>query len=232
MKLSIIIPAFNEEATILESLKRVRDVELKDIEKEIIIIDDGSTDNTGKIIKKLGAFYKVISHKKNYGKGAAIKSGFEAATGDIILIQDADLECDPRNYSFLIDPILNKESDVVFGSRLQRREFKHFYYTYYLGNILSTKFSNLFNGFKITDLWTGYKVFSATVVKEILPLITSKRFEIEPELTALVAKGKYKFSEIPLHYIGHSRSKQEGKKINWKDGFLSFWYILKFNLLK
>ena len=237
MKLSIILPAFNEKNTILEILRQVSNLDIGVIEKEIIIIDDGSTDGTTEILKNLKNSYlkdpyQVVYHPKNLGKGAALKNGFQRAKGDIILIQDADLECDPRNYLNLIKPITDEGFDVVFGSRLKKEEFQHFSLCYYLGNKITTKFSNLLTGLNITDMWTGYKVFQKRVIEEILPNITAQRFDIEPELTALIAKNKYRILEVPLYFIGEPRTKEEGKKINWKDGLLSFWHIIKFNLLR
>ncbi len=230
MKLSIIIPAFNEKETILEILRKIEIMNLGDIEKEIIIIDDGSTDGTRKILKDLEKKYKVFYHEKNKGKGSAIKNGFALATGDILLIQDADLECDPRNYPNLIKPILEKKIDVVFGSRFLGKNFRHFSFWFSLGNKILTKFSNLLTGLNITDMWTGYKVFRKEVAKELLPELEAERFEIEPELTARIAKKKYQLLEIPLLFFGQSRTKKEGKKMSWKDGIISLWYILKFSL--
>jgi len=232
MKLSIIIPAFNEKNTILETLKEVKAVDIGDIQKEIIIIDDGSTDGTQKILKKLENRYKIIYHKKNQGKGMTLRHGFAQAIGDIILIQDADLECNPQNYPALIKPILDGKADVVFGSRFLNKEFRHPSFWFDWGNKFLTAFSNFLTGMHLTDIWTGYKVFKKGVVEEILPYLTAQRFEIEPELTARVAKKKYRILEVPLLFQGHLRPHREGKKIKWQDGLVAIWYIIKFNLFK
>lgn len=230
MKLSIIIPVFNERATILEILKKVEVADVGSLQKETIIVDDGSTDGTRKVLKTLEGKYKIFYHEKNQGKGAAIRNGFRVATGDILLIQDADLECDPRNYLNLTDLIVKGEVDVVFGSRFLGKGFRHFSFWFYLGNKILTRFSNLLTGLNLTDIWTGYKVFSKRVIKEILPQLKGERFEIEPELVAMVAKNKFRVLEVPLVFFGKSRTKKEGKKIGWKDGVASIWYIIKFNL--
>ena len=230
MRVSIIIPVFNEKDTILEAIKKVEAIDLKAFEKQIIIVDDGSEDGTCRILKNLENQYEIVYHPKNQGKGMAIRSGFSKAEGEIVLIQDADLECDPRNYPILIQPILEGRADVVYGSRFKEGAFRHFSFWFYLGNKLLTGFSNLLTGLKITDMWTGYKVFRLQVVKEILPYLKSKRFEIEPELTALVSKKKYRVLEIPLSFWGQPRTPKQGKKMSWKVGLVAIWYIIKFNL--
>jgi glycosyltransferase involved in cell wall biosynthesis len=232
MKISIIIPAFNEKDTILGALEKIEGVNLKDTEKQIIIVDDGSTDGTRQILKNLENQYQIVYHTKNQGKGTAIRSGFSKADGDIVLIQDADLECDPRNYPILIQPILEGEADVVFGSRFKSGVFRHFSFWFYLGNKFLTGFSNLITGLKITDMWTGYKVFRLKIIKEMLPYLKAERFEIEPELTAMVSKGKYRFLEVPLKFLGRPRTPEQGKKMNWKVGFSALWFMLKFKLFK
>jgi glycosyltransferase involved in cell wall biosynthesis len=232
MKLSIIIPAFNEEDTLLPALERIKAVNLKDIKKHIIIVDDGSTDGTRRILKDLENQYEVVYHHKNQGKGMAIRNGFARAKGDIVLIQDADLECDPRNYPTLIQPILEDKADVIFGSRFKSGTFRHFSFWFYLGNKFLTGFSNLITGLKITDMWTGYKVFRLKTIQEILPYLKAERFEIEPELTAMVSKGKYRFLEVPLTFLGRPRTPEEGKKMNWKVGFSSIWFMIKFKFFR
>ena len=232
MKISIIIPAFNEEDTLLPALERINAVNLKNIEKHIIIVDDGSTDGTRRILKDLENQYEVVYHHKNQGKGMAIRNGFAKAQGDIVLIQDADLECDPRNYPKLIQPILEDKADVVFGSRFKSGTFRHFSFWFYLGNKFLTGFSNLITGLKITDMWTGYKVFRLKTIQEILPYLKAERFEIEPELTAMVSKGKYRFLEVPLTFLGRPRTPEEGKKMNWKVGFSAIWFMLKFKFFR
>jgi glycosyltransferase involved in cell wall biosynthesis len=176
--------------------------------------------------------YEVIYHHKNQGKGTAIRNGFARAQGDIVLIQDADLECDPRNYPTLIQPILEGKADVVFGSRFKSGTFRHFSSWFYLGNKFLTGFSNLITGLKITDMWTGYKVFRIKIIQEILPYLKAERFEIEPELTAMVSKGKYRFLEVPLAFLGRPRTPEEGKKMNWKVGFAALWFMIKFKFFR
>lgn len=232
MKISIIVPVFNEKDTISGALKRIEAIDLRDAEKQIIIVDDGSTDGTRRILKNLEDRYEIVYHIKNQGKGMAVRNGFSKAEGEIVLIQDADLECDPRNYPILIEPILQGKADVVFGSRFKTKAFSHFSRWFYLGNKFLTVFSNLLTGLQITDMWTGFKVFKLKVVKEILPCLTARRFEIEPELTALVARRKYRFLEVPLAFWGRPRTPEEGKKMNWKVGFAAIWYMIKFKLLR
>ncbi|MBI2625255.1 MAG: glycosyltransferase family 2 protein [Candidatus Nealsonbacteria bacterium] len=230
MKLSVVIPVYNEKNTILECLNKVEDVDLGAIEKEIIIIDDGSTDGTREILKTIESKYRVIYHEKNQGKGMAIRNGFGAAKGDVILIQDADLEYNPLNYPMLIKPILEDRADVVYGSRFLNKDFRHISLSFYLGNKFLTIFSNLLTGLNLTDMETCYKVFSKKALDEILPHLTAKRFEIEPELTARISQKRHRFLEVGLSFIGRSRTHKEGKKINWKDGLAAMRYMIKFNL--
>jgi glycosyltransferase involved in cell wall biosynthesis len=232
IKVSIIIPAFNEKDTILSALERIEAINLEDIEKEIIIVDDGSTDGIQEVLKDLENKYQIIYHPKNQGKGMAIRNGFAKAQGEIVLIQDADLECDPRNYPALIQPILDGKADVVFGSRFKSGTFRHFSYLFYLGNKFLTGVSNLITGLNITDMWTGYKVFRIKIIQEMLPYLRAERFEIEPELTVMVSKGKYRFLEVPLKFLGHPRTPEQGKKMNWKVGFFALWFMLKYKLFR
>lgn len=229
-KISIIIPVYNEEKTLTEILKRVMAVNLN-LEKEIIFVDDGSKDSSPRLLKKLeqeGAA-KVIFQKLNMGKGTAIRKGFELATGDIVLIQDADLEYDPRDYPLLIQPILDGDADVVYGSRfitvLPRRTL---YFSHYMANNFLTFFSNLMTGLNLSDMETGYKVFTKKAIKEILPCLKSRRFGIEPELTAQISKHKLRVYEVGISYKG--RTYEEGKKIGWRDGIATIWHIIRFNL--
>ncbi|MCK5320169.1 glycosyltransferase family 2 protein [Candidatus Parcubacteria bacterium] len=227
--LSIIIPVFNEEKTIEKILKKIEAVQLGDITKEIIIIDDFSTDNTRKILNKLNHKYKIFFQDKNYGKGAAVRRGFREANGDIILIQDADLEYDPKNYNELIKPIIKEEAQVVYGSRFsggQTRRVLFFWHS--LGNKLLTGFSNMLTNLTLTDMEVCYKVFCREAIDKIYPKLTANRFGIEPEITALVAKNKFRIYEVGITY--HGRTYEEGKKINWKDGLAAIWHIIKFNL--
>lgn len=233
MTLSIIIPVYNEKNTILEILRRVEEAILpQGIEKEIIFVDDGSTDGSREVLRDLPPKYRVIYHEKNMGKGMALRNGFGAAMGDIVLVQDADLEYNPQNYPNLLKPILDGGADVVYGSRFLNRNFRHVFFLSHLANKFLTWFSNLLTGFRLTDMWTCYKVFKKEAIKEILPHLRSFRFEIEPELTAWISKKKYRLSEVPLSFMGENRTATEGKKITWKDGVLSLWQMIKFNLLR
>jgi len=232
MTLSIIIPVFNEKNTVLALLKKVAEIDLGDIKKEIILIDDGSTDGTRDILKTLEGQYKVVYHEKNQGKGAAVRTGFKTATGDLVLIQDADLEYDPQNYFNLMKPIFDGKADVVFGSRFMNPEFRHVSKLSHLANIVLTGFSNLLTGLKLTDMWTCHKIFKKEVVDTISPKLTGNRFEIEPEMTALIAKNKFRVVEVPLSILGTFRTIKEGKKVRMKDGVVSLWYMIKYNLLR
>lgn len=231
MKLSIIIPVYNEKNTLVELLKRVEAVELQNIEKEVVLVDDFSTDGTREILKKLEEQkkFRLHFHEKNIGKGAALRNGFKIGNGDIFLIQDADLEYDPNEYPLLIKPILEGKADVVYGSRfVGNQPHRVLYNMHYLVNRFLTFFSNLLTGLNISDMETCYKVFTKEAVERILPTLTSNRFGIEPELTARVAKNKFRVFEVGISYNG--RTYEEGKHINWKDGLAAIWHIIRFNL--
>lgn len=229
MKLSIIIPVYNEKKTIQEILEAVEMVDLS-LEKEIIIVDDCSVDGTGDILKNLDRQkYKVVFREKNEGKGAALKEGLLEASGDVVVIQDADLEYDPEDYKKLLKPILKGKADVVYGSRFLTGDAKRvLFFWHLLGNLSLTMFSNLLTGLTLTDMETCYKAFTKEVVDSFKNKLTSKRFGIEPELTARIAKGKWRIYEVGISYYG--RTYEEGKKINWRDGFAAIWHIIKFNL--
>ncbi|PIQ74473.1 MAG: glycosyl transferase [Candidatus Portnoybacteria bacterium CG11_big_fil_rev_8_21_14_0_20_44_10] len=230
-KLSIIIPVYNEEKTVNDILARVEVVDLGNLQKEIIMVDDFSTDKTREILKKYEPKYKIIYHDKNKGKGAALRAGFKEATGDIILIQDADLEYDPRDYPTLIGSILSGAADVVYGSRIMTNQpHRVLFFWHSLGNKCLTLFSNILTNLTLTDMETCYKVFTKDVLDTILPELKSSRFGIEPELTAQFAKNKFRIYEVGISYSG--RTYQEGKKISWKDGLAAIWHIIRFNLLK
>ena len=222
-KLSIIIPIYNEKDTLLEILKRVEESDTLGLQKEVILVDDGSTDGTRGLLKGLEAKYTILYHQKNQGKGAALKTGFRKATGDIILIQDADLENHPKEYPKLLKPILENKAEVVYGSRHliknPRPSLK-----YYLGNKFTNILLNLAYGCHLTDLWTGYKVFKADVIKNINR--ESNRLDSEVEITAKLLRKKYKIMEVPIEYF--PRSIEEGKKIRPKDGFIAIWKIIKY----
>jgi len=225
MKISIVIPVFNEKKTIREILDRVKNV---NFEKEIIIIDDGSDDGTREILleieKENNRDIKVIYQDKNQGKGAALSRGFKSVTGDIVIIQDADLEYDPNDYEKLIQPIIDGDADVVYGSRFLGGPHRVLFFWHYIGNKIVTNVANMFTNLNLSDMETGYKAFRADVIKNIE--IKSKRFGFEPEITIKVAKKKYRIFETPISYRGRDYS--EGKKVNWKDGLAAIFWIIRF----
>lgn len=238
MKLSIIIPTYNESKTIKRLISLVKKADIKDVKKEIIVIDDGSSDNTAEIVKQIRDI-KLIKHKRNSGKGAAVKTGIKHATGDIIIIQDADLEYDPNEYYKLIKPIIDKKLRVVYGSRFLKLEQKRrlinlgfkkhkvAYIMFFLGGRIVTWATNILFLTNLTDEPTCYKVFDAKLVKSIK--IKSNRFNWEPEITAKILKRGIKIHEVPISY--YPRSIKEGKKINWKDGIQAVWTLLKYRFI-
>ena len=229
MKLSIIIPIYNEKNTLLKIISKVEKADVGKMEKEIILVDDCSTDGGREILKKLENKYKVFYHKKNRGKGAALRTGFKQATGDILIIQDADLEYDPDEYSKLLKPIIDNRADVVYGSRLTGiGPHRVLFYWHHVGNSFLTMLSNVFTNLTLTDMETCYKVFRKEVIKDVLPKLKSNRFGFEPEITARIAKRKYRIYEVGISYSGSTY--EEGKKINWKDGIKAFFAIIYFNL--
>jgi len=224
MELSILIPVYNEEKTVRQLIEKVKKVKLP-IKKEIIVVDDKSTDKSLEILKKIKGI-KLIEHKKNVGKGFAIRTAIKYATGDIIIIQDADLEYEPEDYKNLIKPIIERKEIVVYGSRVLKKGNK--LYTgliFYLGgNFLTILTNTLFPSAHITDEPTCYKVFRADILKNIE--LKCKRFEFCPEVTAKILKKGIKIHEIPIYY--YPRSIREGKKINWKDGLEAIWTLIKY----
>ncbi len=224
MKLSVVIPVYNEISTIEEILNRVRSAPQ---DKEIIVIDDASTDGTREWLEKLTVEdVKVLFHSQNKGKGAALRTGFEQATGNIVIIQDADLEYDPRDYDCLIGPILDGRADVVFGSRFLGGPHRVLFFWHYVGNRVLTLLSNMFTNLNLTDMETGYKAFRAPLLQKIS--IKSSRFGFEPEITAKFAKLKCRMYEVPISYSG--RGYQEGKKITWRDGLAALFHVIRFKL--
>ena len=226
-KLSVIIPVYNEEKTIIQVIQKVQKVQLEGITKEIIIVDDSSTDNTKKILNRINEKnIKIFYHQKNMGKGYSIRTGLKHTTGDIIIIQDADLEYDPDEYPRLIKPIQDKKTSVVFGSRLHQKN-KPKYYFYYIGNLFLTYITNLLFHSKITDMETCYKVFSKEVIDNIT--LKSKRFDFEPEITAKILKKKFSIHEVQITY--NCRDIKEGKKITWIDGIKAVYYLIKYRFI-
>ena len=227
IKLSVIVPCFNEINTINEVIKKIKNSEIKS--KEIIIVDDGSNDGSREYLMKLNdSQIKIIYHSKNKGKGAALYTGIKAAKGDIIIIQDADLEYDPKEYLQVIGPILQEKADVVYGSRFQGGQpHRVVYFWHRVGNGFLTLLSNIFTDLNLTDMETCYKAFKSEIIKSIN--IEEKRFGFEPEITAKIAKKNCRIYEVGISYYG--RTYKEGKKIGWKDGIRAIWCILKYNIL-
>jgi len=219
-KISIIMPAFNEARTIKKSIEEVLASDTMGLEKEIIIVDDGSTDNTRNILSSLHGC-KIIRHEKNLGKGAAVKTGFQNATGDIVIIQDADLEYSPSEYKKLIETLMDNSCDVVYGSRMLGKNPIGYWYMYF-GNYAISLATRILYGAKITDVETCYKLFLKKVVDELD--IQSRGFEIEPEITAKILKKGFLVKEIPIQYS--PRKYNEGKKIKWHDGVRALWILV------
>lgn len=246
-KLSIIIPVYNEEKFIEKTIEAIVRADGCGLEKEIIVVDDGSTDATHRKIQmikaKISSFTKASADKQNLkfkietilkdnneGKGAALKAGFMKSTGEIVLVQDADLEYSPEDYPRLLEPFIKKDADVVYGSRfISDRPHRVLYFWHYLINVLLTTFSNIFTNLNLTDMETGFKVFKGDLIRHLAVQLTSKRFGFEPEITARISKIKgIKIYEVGVSYSG--RTYQEGKKINWIDGVRAVGEIIKFNL--
>ena len=243
-KLSVIIPVYNERDTIFEILRRVQEGEMR---REIVVVDDCSKDGTRQILQNMAerqtrgerlapandgsdpielSDIRFFFQGENQGKGAALRRGFAVATGDIILVQDADLEYDPRDYPKLLEPILDGRADVVFGSRFLGGPQRVHYFWHYVANKFLTLLSDMSTNLKLTDMETCYKVFRREVLKGIQ--LKSDRFGFEPEITAKVAKGNWRIYEVPISYAG--RTYEEGKKITWKDGLQALWCIIRYRL--
>lgn len=229
--ISIIIPVFNEEHTISRIVSEVKKSDTLGLKKEIIVVNDASADTTAKQLGKITGI-KTIHHQVNRGKGAALKTGLLAAKGDIVLIQDADLEYSPNDYSKLLDPFFKYDADVVYGTRFRGGAARRvIYFSHQFANQLLTFYSNILTNLNLTDMECGYKVFSKAVVEKIAPRLKSQRFGIEPELTARVAKIKgLKFYEVSVTYQG--RTYEEGKKIGFKDGLKAIYEITYFNIFE
>ena len=223
LKLSIVIPIYNERETLETLIAKVNSV---DYDKEILLIDDFSIDGTREVLKRYEnkENFQVLYHDHNQGKGAALRTGFSNVNGDIIIIQDADLEYNPADYGTLIEPILDGRADVVYGSRFLGGPHRVLFFWHSIGNMVLTTFSNMLTNINLTDMETGYKVFT----KRVNDTLTFKcdRFGFEPEFTAKVAKNNFRIYEVPISYNGRDYS--EGKKITWKDGVAAIWYIIKF----
>lgn len=228
MKLSVIVPVYNEEATVGEILKQVRNVEI-DMEKEIIVVDDFSTDGTREVLKKEAAFpgTHVLFQDKNMGKGAAIRRALGHVSGDFVIIQDGDLEYDPADYSRLLNPVLRGKAEVVYGSRFTG-ERRNMLFWHYLGNRFLSLTTNVLFNTTISDMETCYKLFRRDVLNGIV--IKSNRFNFEPEVTAKVLRQGIRIYEVPISYTG--REFEEGKKISWKDGFSALWTIVKYRFVR
>jgi glycosyltransferase involved in cell wall biosynthesis len=229
MKLSIVIPVYNEKKYVQEIVKRIQEVALGSVEKEIIVVDDCSSDGTTEILKeKIEQLVDIVIYKdQNEGKGAALRTGFQKVSGDIVIVQDADLEYDPAEYAKLLRPIEQDYADVVYGSRFVGSDpHRVLFFWHYMGNKFLTFLSNMFSNLNLTDMETCYKLFRREVLDTIQ--VEQNRFGFEPEITAKIAKGGWRIYEVGISYYGRNYS--EGKKINWIDGLQAVWCILKYNL--
>lgn len=230
-RLTVIIPAYNERPTIEKLLGRVAAAPLPPgVELDMIVVDDGSRDGTRELLRELAASgrfpMRLIEQPANRGKGAAVRTGFAAAEGDLVLVQDADLEYDPADYPVLLQPILDGQAEVVFGSRFLGGPHRVLFFWHSVGNMVLTTLSNMMTNLNLSDMETCYKVFRLDVLRRLD--LRSDRFGIEPEITAKVAKLRVRIYEVPISY--HGRTYAEGKKIGWKDGVSAIWSIVRYNL--
>ncbi|MEE8112639.1 MAG: glycosyltransferase family 2 protein [Acidobacteriota bacterium] len=222
MKISVVVPVFNEASTIAEVLRRIRETPY---DKEILVVDDGSTDGTAETLAGIAdPQLRILRHERNRGKGAALRTAFREVRGEVVIIQDSDLEYDPRDYPKLLRPIEEGKADVVFGSRFIGEPHRVMFFWHYVGNRILTTLSNMFTNLNLTDMETGYKAFRASILEEIR--IRSDRFGFEPEFTAKVARGGYRIYETAISYSG--RGYEDGKKITWRDGLAAVWYIIRY----
>jgi glycosyltransferase involved in cell wall biosynthesis len=230
LRVTVVVPVYNERATVRELLRRVLGAPVPTgVTLEVVVVDDGSTDGSADELERLrqDLDFELLRQPENRGKGAALRRGFEVATGDVVLIQDADLEYDPTDYPVLLGPIVEGKADVVYGSRFLGGPHRVLLYWHYLGNRLLTMFSNMVTDLNLSDMETCYKVFRRELLEGAR--LRSERFGIEPELTALFAKSHARIYEVPISY--HGRTYAEGKKIGWKDGVSALWCIVRYNLL-
>ncbi len=221
MKVSVIIPAFNEKDTIAEIIKRVSEVP---VEKEIIVVDDGSTDGTARALENPPAGVRIIAHDRNMGKGCAVRTGLRHASGDVVIVQDADLEYNPAEYPRLIEPIEKGIADVVYGSRNALGNNPRSSFSFYFGGVMLSKLTNLLYGSRLTDEATGYKVFRTDLIKGLC--LESRGFEFCPEVTGKLLRAGHRIHEVPISYT--PRMKSQGKKITWKDGILAVYSLVKY----
>ena len=227
--LSVLIPVYNEKDTIEIILEQVESVPVR---KEIVCVDDGSTDGTRDILKRLeaeGRIHTLVFQPQNRGKGAAIRTALAASTGNVVIVQDADLEYDPADWPAMLTPIVDGKADAVFGSRFLSGPHRVLYFWHSVGNKVLTTFSNMLTNLNLTDMETCYKAMRGELARSLVPKLTSDRFGFEPELTARLAQAEARIYEVPISYSG--RTYAEGKKIGWKDGVAAFWHIVRYNLL-